>query len=54
MSTETTGLIRDGEKGMGWGGGGEPGRVYTAYRYPVTRMTPAFRWAAMRAILIFH
>ena len=30
------------------------GRVYT-YRYTVTtRMTPALRWAAMRAILMFH
>ena len=26
-----------------------------AYRYTVTtRMTPALRWAAMRAILMFH
>ena len=32
------------------GGGG----LYT-YRYTVTtRMTPALRWAAMRAILMFH
>ena len=30
------------------------GRLYT-YRYTVTsRMTPALRWAAMRAILMFH
>ena len=30
------------------------GRLYT-YRYTVTtRMTPALRWAAMRAILKFH
>ena len=38
---------------MGYGvGGGE--RLYT-YRYTVTtRMTPALRWAAMRAILVFH
>ena len=53
-STETTRLIRDGEKGgSGYGGGGR--RLYT-YRYTVTtRMTPALRWAAtMRAILIFH
>ena len=34
--------------GRGYGGGGR-GRVYT-YRYTVTtRMTLAFRWAAMRA-----
>ena len=42
---------------MGEGGGEEVGggeRLYT-YRYTVTtRMTPALRWAAMRAILMFH
>ena len=28
---------------------------YNTYRYTVTtRMTPALRWAAMRAILMFH
>ena len=33
---------------------GEEGRLYT-YRYTVTtRMIPALRWAAMRAILMFH
>ena len=32
----------------------EEGRLYT-YRYAVTtRMTPALRWAAIRAILMFH
>ena len=36
------------------GGGGGGGRLYT-YRYTVTiRMTYALRWAAMRAILMFH
>ena len=36
----------------GLGGGGE--RLYT-YRYTnTTRMTCALRWAAMRAILMFH
>ena len=50
-STETTRLIRDGEKGgkgvWRWG-------KYT-YRYTVTtRMTSALRWAAMRAILMFQ
>ena len=47
-------LIRDGEKrGRGYGGGGR-GRLYT-YRWTVTtRMIPALRWAAMRAILMFH
>ena len=52
-STETTRIIRDGEKGGGvwrWG----RGRLYT-HRYTVTtRMTPAVRWAAMRAIKLFH
>ena len=53
-STETIRLIRDGEKGgRGYGGGGR-GRLYT-YRHTVTtRMTYALRWAAMRAILMFH
>ena len=41
-----------------WGKGvwrwGEREIIYT-YRYTVTtRMTPALRWAAMRAILMFH
>ena len=41
------------EGGRGYGGGGR-GRLYT-YRYTVTtRMTPALRWAGMKAILIFH
>ena len=53
-STENIRLFRDGEKGgRGFGGGGR-GRLYT-YRHTVTtRMTPALRLAAMRAILIFH
>ena len=39
---------------MGGGGGGEGDYNYT-YRYTVTtRMTHALRWAAMRAILMFH
>ena len=42
-----------GEGGGEYGGGGR-GRSYT-YRHTVTtRMTPALRWAAMRAILMFH
>ena len=50
---KTIRLIRDGEKGVGGGGGGEQG-LYT-YRYIVTtRMTPALRWAAMTAVLMFH
>ena len=36
---------------------GEEGDYYT-YRYTAlsvnTRMTPALRWAAMRAVLMFH
>ena len=44
-------LIRDG--GRGYGGGGR-GILYT-HRYTVTtRMTSALRWAAVRAILMFH
>ena len=51
-STETIRLFRDGDKGGGGGGGG--GRLYT-YRYTVTTgMTSALRWAAMRAILMYH
>ena len=50
-------LIRDGERGGGGievEGVGVGGRLYT-YRYTVTtRMTSALRWAAMRAILMFH
>ena len=45
-------LIRDGENGYLAGG---RGRLYT-YRYAAvpTGMTSALRWAAMRAILMFH
>ena len=44
----------DGEKGRSGYGGGGRGRLYT-YRYTVTtRMTLALRWAAVRAILLFH
>ena len=36
-------------------GGGEEREIIYTYRYTVTtRMTPASRWAAMRAILVFH
>ena len=53
-STETIRLIRDGEKRMG--GGGMAMREEDCYYIPAvtTRMTPACRWAAMRAILMFH
>ena len=48
-STETVRLIRDGEKvGRGYGGGGE-GDCYTYHYTVTTRMTPAWRWAVMRA-----
>ena len=54
MPTETIRLIRDGEQGGGGYGGGGRGRLYT-YRYTVTtRMIPALRRAAMRAILMFY
>ena len=48
-------LIRDGEKGGREYGGGGRGRL-CSYRYAVitTGMTFALRWAAMRAILMFH
>ena len=48
-------FIRDGEKGeVFFNGGGGKGDYYT-YRYTVTtRMTPALRCAAVRAILMFH
>ena len=46
-----------GRRGGGEGGmevGGEGDYIYT-YRYTVTtRMIPALRWAAMRAILMFQ
>ena len=56
MSTETIRLIRDGEKGGGMGMEvGAEGDYTDTYRYTVpTRMTSALRWAAMRAILMFH
>ena len=56
-SSETVRLIRDGEKGEGMdrGGGAGGGERLYIYRYTViTRMTPALRRAAMRAILMFH
>ena len=43
-----------GRRGGGGNGGGGRGRLHT-YRFTVTtRMTPALRWAAMRAILTFQ
>ena len=37
-----------------WHGGGRRGRLYTYRHTGTTRMTPALRWAAMRAILMFR
>ena len=51
MSTETIRLIRDGEKGYEDGG---RGKLYTSHCIVTTRMTPALKWAVMRAILMFH
>ena len=48
------GLLGTGRRGGRGYGGGMRGRLYTDC-YPVTtRMTSALRWAAMRAILMFH
>ena len=42
-------LIRDGEKGGGYGGGGR-GRLYTCrYAAVTTRMTSALSWAAIES-----
>ena len=47
---------REGERGGGGAGGmGGGGVLRETFRYTVTtRMTPALRWAVMRAILMFH
>ena len=51
-------FIRDGEKGgkggMEVGGEGGRGRLYTYHYTVTTRMIPALRRAAMRAILMFQ
>ena len=58
LSAENVGLYKLTDcktnfEGLGWEWGGEEGD-YT-YRYTVTtRMTPALRWAAIGAILMFH
>ena len=47
--------VMEGGVGGGKGGGGGSGGRRGTYRYTVTiGMIPAVRWAAMRAILIFH
>ena len=53
-STETIRLIRDGEKGGGMKVVEEGDYIPIATNAVTTRMTPALRWAAMRAILMFH
>ena len=53
-SSETIRFIRDGEGGGGSRGEKRRGRLYTDRYTVTTRMTPALRWAAMRAILIDH
>ena len=54
-STETIRLIRDGEKGGGGRGYGSGGRGrYIPTATVTTRMIPALRWVAMRAILMFQ
>ena len=68
MSTETVGSLGTGAQDLdfntapglryggwgvgGWGSGEE--RLYTCRYIVTTRMTPALRRAAMRAILMFH
>ena len=66
-STETIRLMRDGEKGGGGGGmeGGKREIIYLSLHCHhqndscikmdvTTRMIPALRWTAMRAILMFQ
>ena len=48
-------LIRDGEKeGREYGGGGKREIIYLSLFQVTIGMTSALRWAAMRAILMFH
>ena len=42
-----------GMGGRGYRGGGRE-RLYTCRYTVITRMTPALRWAAVRAILMCH
>ena len=56
-STELIRRIRDGEKGgMGWGKREITYLITIGMSSPsvTTRMTPALRWAARGAILMFH
>ena len=52
-STETSRLIRD-RATVVEEGGRKGGRLYIYCYTATTRMTPALRWAAMRAVLKFH
>ena len=54
MSTETIRLIRDGEKGGGGNGRGGGVREIIYLLLHCHHQTPTLRWAAMRAILMFH
>ena len=54
-STETIRLMEEGEGGGGVTEvGGEVAYIPVATDTVTTRMTPALRWAAMRAILMIH
>ena len=51
MSTESTRITQFGRRGKGYGGAERLRKRLYTYRFTVTtRMTPALRWAAMRAI----
>ena len=52
-STETIQLIRDGEKGGGYGGGGEGEIIYLSLHCH-HQNDSALRWAAMKAMLMFQ
>ena len=43
-----------GEGGRGYGGRGEREIIYLSLYIVTSRMIPALRWAAMRAILMFQ
>ena len=49
VGEETMRFIRDGV--WRWG---KREIIYTCHYTVTTRMTPALRWATMRAILMFH
>ena len=51
---KTTRLVRDGEMGEGGTEVGEEGDYIPLAPLVTTRLTPALRWAAVRAILMFQ